>query len=318
MNARYPEYPAAGKVAFTLVELMVVIGLMALLGTVSVTGYFAAVRGMADRAAKEDTVALIRMAMQTCLVDQTRTAVLFYNRQTNAGADSTDEAKASGAGSAIAIKMAGRISYVSGGGGNNSIVLDEFADWNQSYPVTTSNSGDNNDFGIPFYRMTDLSGQVQKGIDKCRSYMYTAVTAIDFDNEYMIAYGGQVQDFCRDYKKQPKDNKKFSGTSYNNGNSQRWGRKVRTANGITWNAGDAYGIEIGKLDLPMGYIYGRQQPNSTQIDAAGALTFDPGDLTGMDSYLFNLKDTISISAISGAKVRKIATITSSDLKDDAK
>lgn len=317
MNVRYPECPAA-KAAFTLVELMVVIGLMALLGTVSVTGYFAAVRGMADRAAKEDTVALIRMAMQTCLVDQKPTAVLFYNRQAKAqsGDADADEAKASGAGSAIAIKMAGRISYVSGGGGNESIILDEFADWNQSNPVSSSASG--NDEGFPFYRMADLSGQVQKGIDKCRSFVYTAVAPIDFGNEYMIAYGGQVQDFCRDYKKEGKDNKKFSGTSYFNGNNQRWGHKIKTANGVTWSAGDAYGVEIGKLDLPIGYIYGRTQPNSTQIDSAGALTFEPGDLAGMNTYVFNLKESISISAITGVKVRKVATITSNDLKDEAK
>ena len=89
------------KVAFTLVELLVVIGLMALLGMVSVAGYFAAVRGMSDRAAKEDTVSLIRLAMQTCLIDQTPTAVLFYNRQTRVegGSVSSEEATASSAGS---------------------------------------------------------------------------------------------------------------------------------------------------------------------------------------------------------------------------
>ena len=108
------------KAAFTLVELMVVVGLMALLGTVSVTGYFAAARGMADRAAKQDTIALVRLAMQVCLIDQTPTAVLFFNRQTKAenkdGATvvSGEESKASSAGAAIAIKMAGRLSYVKG------------------------------------------------------------------------------------------------------------------------------------------------------------------------------------------------------------
>ena len=99
----------AGRAAFTLVELMVVIGLMAMLGTVSVTGYFAAVRGMTERAAIQDTVSIIRQAMQVCLIDQTPTAVLFYNRQTQTeNADSPGEAVASSAGTAIAIKMAGR------------------------------------------------------------------------------------------------------------------------------------------------------------------------------------------------------------------
>ena len=102
MKAHIPAR-AVGRAAFTLVELMVVIGLMALLGTVSVTGYFAAVRGMADRAAKQDTVALVRQAMQVCLIDQTPTAVLFFNRQTKAQESQTtssDEARASSAGAA--------------------------------------------------------------------------------------------------------------------------------------------------------------------------------------------------------------------------
>ena len=304
------------KAAFTLVELMVVVGLMALLGTVSVTGYFAAARGMADRAAKQDTIALVRLAMQVCLIDQTPTAVLFFNRQTKAenkdGATvvSGEESKASSAGAAIAIKMAGRLSYVKG-----DVIVDEFADWNQSCPVTTSSSG--SDEGIPFYRMSNLDGQVKQGIDKCRSYVSTAVEPVEFNNEYMIAYGGQVQQFCQDFKKRPQENKKFSGTTYLNGNNYRWGHVIKKNNGISWKAGDAYGVEIGKLDLPKGYLYGSKEANSTKIDPAGALVFRPSDLASSDAYEMSLSETITISAVRGQNARKIGTITSSDLKDDA-
>ncbi len=313
MKAHIPERRSA-RSAFTLVELMVVVGLMALLGTVSVTGYFAAVRGMADRAAKQDTVALIRQAMQVCLIDQTPTAVLFFNRQTKAQdseAASSEEAKASSAGAAIAIKMVGRISYVRG-----EIIVDEFADWNQSCPVATSTRGD--DPGTPFYRMADLKGQVAQGIDKCRAYVSTTVEPVNFDNEYMIAYGGQVQNFCEDYKKRGNDNKEFSGTSYNNGNNQRWGHRIKQSNGITWKAGDAYGMEIGKLDLPKGYMYGSKTANSTKIDPAGALTFNPSDMANADSYEMGMSQTITISAFRGQNARRIGTITANDLKDDAK
>ena len=304
------------KAAFTLVELMVVIGLMALLGTVSVTGYFAAARGMAERAARQDTVALIRQAMQVCLIDQTPTAVLFFNRQTKLESNSKDkassgnEAKASGAGVAIAVKMAGRISYRKG-----DLIVDEFADWNQSCPVTTSSSG--NDVGIPFYRMSDLDGQVKQGIDKCRSYVSTAVEPVDFNNEYMIAYGDQVQRFCDDFKKRPQDNKRFSGTTYNNGNNQRWGHRIKQANGITWNAGDAYGVEIGKLELPKGFLYGSKVANSTKVDPAGALVFRPTDLASADAYEMSLSQTITISVFRGQNAKSIGTITSRDLKDEA-
>lgn len=303
---------SAGKAAFTLVELMVVIGLMAMLGTVSVTGYFAAVRGMTDRAAVQDTISIIRQAMQVCLIDQTPTAVLFYNRQTQAKQSDGDtaEVEASSAGTAVAIKMAGRLSYV-----NGDILVDEFADWNQSYPVLASGNHSSSDVGIPFYRMANLAGEVAGGIDKCRAFVYTAVEPVEFDNEYMIAYGGQVQHFCQEYKKYGKDNAKFSGTAYNNGNNQRWGHRVKQGNGLSWKVGDAYGVEIGTLQLPNGIVYGNRAANSTKIESAGALTFSPSDVASADAYEMNLDRTITISTSDG---RKIGSISASDLRDDAK
>jgi len=317
----------AGKTAFTLVELMVVVGLMALLGTVSVTGYFAAVRGMSDRAAMQDTISLIRQAMQTCLIDQTPTAVLFYNRQTltESKTVTSEEAKLSSAGFAVAIKMAGRISYVSGSG-NNAVLVDEFADWNQSSPVTEKNKYSNTDVGIPFYRMANIASEAAGGIEKCRVYVHTAVESVDFGNEYMIAYGasstdtgaGQVQRFCNAYNKNGSQNRKFSGTSYNNGNNERWGHRVKEGNGVQWKVGDAYGVEIASLQLPKGMVYGSQVANSAKIVSAGALTFSPGDVAA-NTYEMNLDQTITISALSGGSTpRKIGSITKSDLRDDAK
>ena len=300
----------ADKAAFTLVELMVVIGLMALLGTISVTGYFAAVRGMSDRGALDDTRSLIRLAMQTCLIDQTPTAVLFYNRQNQVQTAniSSEEVKATSSGFAIAIKMAGRITFV-----KNNVLVDEFADWNQSYPVTKSNS----DGGVRFYRMTDLD-KVAQGIDACSSLMKEYVEPVELNNEYMIASGQQVQQFCEVFKKYGKDNKEFSGTAYNNGNNQRWGRGFQEQNGIQWKAGDAYGVEIGTLDLPRGYIFGSQEPSSMKIKSVNSLAFSPGDAAGGNDYVMNLKNPVTISAWRGESFKKIGTLTVNDLKDEAK
>ena len=318
MNSR-AKIDMAGRAAFTLVELMVVVGLMALLGTVSVTGYFAAVRGMSDRAVIQDTISLIRQAQQVCLIDQTPTAVLFYNRQTMTESKnvSSEEARSSTAGAAVAIKMAGRISYIAEGG---NVLVDEFADWNQSSPVTERNKYSNSDVGIPFYRMANLAEVVNGGIEKCRVFVHTAVEPLDFDNEYMIAYGGQVQHFCEANKKGPKENKKFSGTTYDNGNNQRWGHRIKEAvGGITWEVGDAYGVEIASLQLPKGIIYGEQSASSAKIVSGGALKFIPSDLAGFNEYTMNLDQTITISALSGGSTpRKIGSITKNDLRDDAK
>ena len=311
MNSQAKE-KLTGRRAFTLVELMVVVGLMAMLGTVSVAGYFSAVRGMADRGAMQDTISLIRLAQQVCLIDQTPTAVLFYNRQTQVeGSDvSSEEAQATSVGTAIAIKMAGRISYV-----YDDIIVDEFADWNQSYPVTGSSS----DSGIRFYRMAELD-KVKQGIDKCSSLMNSYVEKVAtgaFRNEYMISAGKQVYNWCTLYKKDGADNKEFSGIAYENGNDCRWGLRFKNQNGIKWKIGDAYGVEIGSLDLPRGYIFGTKEPNSARIVSLPALTFSPGD-ANVNSYEMNLNNTVTISAARPDGFKKIGSVTANDLRDDAR
>lgn len=313
------------KAAFTLVELMVVVGLMALLGTISVTGYFAAVQGMSDRAALDDTRSLIRLAMQTCLIDRTPTAVLFYNRQNQVAKDGNrEEVRATSSGSAVAIKMAGRISYVDR---SNGILVDEFADWNQSYPIKRSGSASTSGSGVRFYRMTELN-EVARGIDQCSSLMSdcvedeSEVNSRSFKNEYMIAADLQVKDFCRIFQKEGVQNKKFSNATYENGNGSRFGRRIAQGNtGLTaskWQIGDAYGVEIASLDLPRGYIFGSQEPGSMKIDSLESLAFSPDDADNLarNEYVLKLQQGVTISAWRSERFKKIGTLNKNDLEDE--
>ena len=145
---------------FSLVELIVVIGLMALLSTISIGGYFAASRGMTARGVVQDTASIIRQAMQTCLIDQVPTAVLFCNRRQNTKAKDGEAY-----GTAIAIKMAGRISYIATSGKTatgqalpvgGGLLVDEFADWNQSYPMDASDGSSQR--AIRLYQMSSPGG----------------------------------------------------------------------------------------------------------------------------------------------------------------
>ena len=52
------------KRAFTLVELLVVVGIMATMATISIGGYFAIARGMADRGAISTATSLISLAQE--------------------------------------------------------------------------------------------------------------------------------------------------------------------------------------------------------------------------------------------------------------
>jgi prepilin-type N-terminal cleavage/methylation domain-containing protein len=158
------------KSAFTLVELLVVIGLMAMIATVSIGGYNAATRGMEERGSKDSVVSFIRMAQQRAMIDNAPTAIFFFNQRLSE--DSSDDGGVV-VGKAVAIRMAGRISYVDG-----SFISDEFADWENSYPTVGSSS----DPEINFYRMNNVQG----GINGCRFRVKPYVTAKS-RGEYMIA-----------------------------------------------------------------------------------------------------------------------------------
>ena len=116
-----------GKKAFTLVELLVTVGIMGMLGTMAVSGYYAASRGMADRGALTDAASLVRVARQRSFSDHVPCAVIFMNRLLRAG---TSDKVAIVQGRAIAVRMGGRITRKEG-----SFIYDEFADFEKTYPV---------------------------------------------------------------------------------------------------------------------------------------------------------------------------------------
>ena len=299
-----------GRAAFTLVELLVVIGLMAMLGTISVGGYFAAVRGMTDRGAKQDTVSLIRLAMQTALIDQKPTAVLFYNRRTqDADTTSGEDTGAEIVGMAVAIKTAGRISLI-----EDNILVDEFADWNQSYPMSSDSSSD---VGMRFYNMTDLN-RLEQGIEACSSLMNPWVSPVrdNLNEEWMAAAGTKLGVWCSTFKKDGSQNQDFSGTAFPNGNNQRWGFQFKEQGQVSWKVGDAYGVEVASFQLPKGYIFGDHAPNSTRIEPVKSLFFNPAEVSNVNRYEFKLNTTVKISAYRPKGLAQVDTIDASDLKDD--
>jgi len=303
-----------GRSGFTLVELIVVIGLMAFLATVSASGYFAVTRGMASRGAIQDTASIIRFAMQTCLIDQVPTAVLFMNYR-------SDSVKKGGDayGRAIVIRMSGRISYVAGGGtmggssgGGGSVgkmLVDEFADWQQSFAQEGENNAES--LSIRLYRMQE-EGKLKSGIYSCSSLMCNWVAIADssiYETEYLIGMGQNAGSWCDSHNKRS--------------NFYRWGLPFHQKNdGISpseWRNGDAYGMSIAEFTLPKNYIFGKSVPSDTKMKAAepGALVFFPDDVQG-SGYQFGGVQTVSIfqlNDIEGKDVIAVGKIDSQMLKD---
>ena len=265
----------SGRSAFTLVELLVVIGIMAVLATISVAGYSAASRGMADRGVIQSTASLLKVAKQTCEIDRVPTKVLFFNRRVSDASSDDDSTRYQG--TAIAIKQAGRIT-ISPSQANN-LLVDEFADWNQSYPMT----GSDNSPGMRFYRMRSGEDEDQS-IDGCSVMVKPFVKPYRLQ-EYMIQSEMTMSMWCSRHKRTASDNRpEGAPSSYvENGNNYVWGFEASSSGSggrlsvTQWKIGDPYGVEIARIDLPKGYIFGSSAPNSDKLTAATikAVSFNP-------------------------------------------
>ena len=296
-----------GRAAFTLIELLVVIGLMAVLATISVTGYSAASRGMADRGAVQTTVSTLRIAQQTCQIDRVPTKVLFFNQRLTD--DSNNDDAAIYQGTAIAIKQSGRITIAPSA--VDGLLIDEFADWHQSYPMR----GSDNAPPMRFYRMT--ASDESRDIDGCSELVLPYVTHHAL-NDWMIQSGTRIDQWCTAHRRTASDNRPQSApASYvNNGNNYVWGFKPKNGLSLNWHSGDPYGVEIARLDLPKGYLFGTSVPSGNKLVAATIkeVSFDPED--PLPSFSGNVPISALRPMAGGAVGPKLVdTVTSSMLKD---
>lgn len=282
-TTRNTKTGASRQAGFTLVELLVSIGLMALLATLASTGYYAAARGMADRGVETDVKSIIRQTMQRALIDQVPTALIFYNQRLKE--DVGDDGEEVVCGTAVAIRMAGRVSQVSG-----DYLIDEFADLNCTYP-TNSRSGD---MGMPLYRLNGA----RNGLSGCRTIV---------DSNIQPAFGSSG---AADY---------MIATGYST-NVVLWAFRKKGGAG-SWKAGDAYATEISTLRLPKGYYFGSTAPTQYEPkDPSGTkgLVFDPLESSmdgNLNRYEFNLQGSVVVSSVGAdGKQRKVATISDVDDK----
>ena len=242
---------------FTLVELLVVIGIMGLLGTISVGGYRAMQRGMEEKSVMQNVDTLVKAAYERAQIDRQPTAVYFWNETVRSASD--DETVIV-VGRAVAIRRNGRLSRVSGG-----VLYDEFADLHLTYPTTGSanegGDGDGNvgDNTMYLYRLDALSGGGQVRLER------SVVSArVDYDDPQETFLSGQ-----------PSDN-------VGSGKIGMWGFVVEDAQGVEWKAGSAYGTEFAEITLPRNYIFGSSYETdiANPVKEAGTMVFKVGQNRG--------------------------------------
>ena len=253
--------------AFTLVELLVVIGIMGLLGTVSVGGYRQMRRGMEEKGVLQDVNTLIRAAYQRAQIDRQPTAIVFWNETLRGENDDADESMIV-VGHAVAVRRSGRITEVSG-----QNLLDEFGDLELSYQTDDSDDGSGNSKADMYlYPMDDLTS-VESASTIKRSLVETKVYGIKRTPIYL-------------------DGPKGEGTASGKGGSGSgssgqlivYAFRLKDDNGVAWKTGMAYGLEFAHIVLPHGYFFGTGASYSTSsadpIREAGAMVFDVGYNSG--------------------------------------
>lgn len=219
------------KRAFTLVELLVVVGIMATLATMSIGSYFAIARGMADRGALSTATSIISLAQERSRIDLVPTVVYFYNEIVQSRNDSKGQEFVA-AGVAIAVRRSGRITQV-----NGDVLVDEFADLDRTYGVA------------------DDSGP--KRSDTFRLYRFNADKM-----EYDPVYSEVVEDATGNEKylvEQPADRNFRKADGDREDPTELLAYAFRKAGGgnASWEVGDAYGYEFARVRLPDNYIFGQ-------------------------------------------------------------
>lgn len=247
---------------FTLVELMVVIGIMAIMGSLTVAGYRQMKRGMEERSVIQNVSEFLNGALQRAQIDRQNVAVYFWNETIKDGGSGDFEVVV---GKAVAVRLAGRISKRDG-----NDLYDEFGDLefrNDDFvreldefneDDTTSGGGFSTTSKSSFINLYKMSG---KG--KLNKYIVYETTK-------------NIPEFTIDF---------VHGIHNGDEPKIKWcyAFEVKKGNSSDWKAGDAYGFEFADITLPHGYIFGdNYSTNQDQpIEALDDKTLDirPDDTT---------------------------------------
>lgn len=226
---------------FTLLELLMVVAVMGLLGTVATAGYYAAVSSMEVRGAKESVASVIQAAQQRAATDHVPTGVIFCNKLLR---ESSMSHSAIAVGVAVAVRAGGRVSCVVPSG-EGTCLFDEFNDINYGRKAIKRDSDGEERAAIKgasssllLYRIDLAKGKIESS--EIRDYVVQRDENTRGVNERLATIGGTTT------------------------NMPSYAFQIINANGVNWGAGDVYGYEIAAIQLPHNMIFGanKKPPSS--------------------------------------------------------
>lgn len=260
--------------AFTLIELMIVIGIMGAMAVMSVGGYRALVKGMRDRASLTAVQTLFDAARQRAEIDRRKVLVFLYDDLLKSGEDPV------GHGTAIAVRPVGRLSAVDG-----NYLCDEFGDLDQVYASENALDSDvaanrSNSARMRLYVMKENG-------DGSYVDVKTTVAKRPVDASYIISgetppgggESGEKQIPCCAFEK--------------------------SGGGGSFGVGDAYGAEFASVELPDGYYFGGSAPRTVGRTTVRVVTISAdGTVSGGDVAVSAMKaSSTSLEEVGRAKVK---------------
>jgi hypothetical protein len=220
-----------------------------------VGGYRAMQRGMADRGVMENVNSFVRAAYQRAQIDRQPTAIYFWNETIREATEYETEVVV---GKAVAIRRYGRVSQVQG-----QYLYDEFADLNLTYQTDNEENAGSDENTMYLYPIDSLS-EIESSSQLKRSTVSGKVFKRNITPLYLSTENGTLE-----------------GAS-GSGEIETYAFKIIDAGGVTWEAGNAYGFEFARIELPHNYIFTSAYSSSAKdpVREAGTMVFDVGYNSG--------------------------------------
>lgn len=230
---------------FSLVELLVAMGIMGMLAVAASSGYHAVVRGMTERGVTTAVSSAMRSAHERAQIDRVSTAIYCYNRMLNKVDDEHRYEKVSTVvGVLVAVRRSGRITAKVG-----DMLYDEFADLDRSYKSNSDTSDIKKRAGIRLYKFNGDAAKMQ----------YSLVSDIAYLNKSTRVYLPSLEM-----------------------TTNLWAAAfqvktdVSVPNSPTWKVADGYGFEFMEMQLPNGFIFGTDIPqDESRISILDTVLFEP-------------------------------------------
>ncbi len=233
---------------FTLLELLVVVAIMGVLGTVSIGGYRAMQRGMEERGVMGNVNQFVRAAYQRAQIDRRPVTIYFWNETIQSETDYTPPVVV---GKAVAVRPAGRVTENE----NDEYLIDEFADL-ASYRQrdsdknggSASSSSSSDKMGLPLYQMKSTGGK--------RRYSIVRKTTVERERTVTLLFSDSLR--TKDVNLAD-DNRYSALRTYDRDQGTLTIYAYEIADQKTaekWCTGDEYGMEFASIVLPHNYIFG--------------------------------------------------------------